>query len=188
MEWKSVGKAIGKFAPILGKVLGGPGPAVGGLISVVANAFGITDPDPTADQLMKAIEADPQAALKLMTVQENNSVELTRRALQSDIAYLEDRQNARARQVASETVTGKKDINLYALAWLIIAGFFSLITTLCFKQLPADSSGVIFMLFGSLSTAFGCVIQYFFGSSKSSADKTKNENERRNIIEFQKAA
>lgn len=171
MDWKDVGKAVGKFAPMLGTALGGP--VVGGLVSVIAGALGVEGPDPQPEQIMAAIQADPEAALKLRTVEENNKVEIERIALQKDIAYLEDRQDARARQVASEGATGKKDINLYALAWIIVGGFFALTGMLCFVSLPKDASGVIFMLFGSLSTAFGCVISYFFGSSKSSADKTK---------------
>ena len=38
--------------------------------------------------------------------------------------------------------------------------------------LPDGSSDVVFMLFGALVTGFGTVLQYFFGSSKSSTDKT----------------
>lgn len=171
MEWKDVGKVIGKIAPVLGSAMGGP--AIGGLVSIIANAFGVSDPDPQPDQIMRAIEADPDVAAKLLAIQDNNRVEIERIALQRDQAYLTDRQNARSRQVSSEKVTGKRDINLYALAWLIVAGFFALTGMLCFVTLPNDSSGVIFMLFGSLSTAFGMVMQYFFGSSKSSADKTK---------------
>ncbi len=171
MDWKDVGKAVGKFAPMLGAALGGP--AIGGLASVVASALGVTDPDPQPEQIMSAIQGDPEAALKLLTVQENNKVEIERLALARDQAFLDDRQDARARQVASEQATGKKDINLYALAWLVVTGFFALTGMLCFKALPDDSTGVVFMLFGSLSTAFGMVMSYFFGSSKSSSDKTR---------------
>ena len=67
----------------------------------------------------------------------------------------------------------KKDIAIYILAGLIVIGFFALLTLLLFRTLPEDSSGVIFMLFGALSAAFGAVVQYFFGSSKGSADKTE---------------
>jgi len=35
-----------------------------------------------------------------------------------------------------------------------------------------DQTGVLFMLFGTLSTSFGMVVGYFFGSSKGSADKS----------------
>lgn len=61
----------------------------------------------------------------------------------------------------------------YILASIIVIGFFSLLALLLFQPLPPDTSGVIFMLFGALSAAFGAVVQYFFGSSVGSADKTE---------------
>ena len=70
-------------------------------------------------------------------------------------------------------MNNKKDIAMYVLAGLIVTGFFALLTLLLFRTLPEDSSGVIFMLFGALAAAFGAVVQYFFGSSKGSADKTE---------------
>ena len=66
----------------------------------------------------------------------------------------------------------KSTIAKYILASIIVIGFFSLLGLLLFQPLPPDTSGVIFMLFGALSAAFGAVVQYFFGSSQSSADKT----------------
>ena len=65
-----------------------------------------------------------------------------------------------------------KEIYLYILATIIVVGFFALIAALMIYPLPEDSSGVIMMLFGTLSAGFGLVLGYFFGSSKSSVDKT----------------
>ena len=62
---------------------------------------------------------------------------------------------------------------LYILATVIVIGFFVLLWFLIFNPLPPDSTGVIFMLFGALSAAFGAVVQYFFGSSTGSADKSE---------------
>ena len=84
---------------------------------------------------------------------------------------LQDIQSARSRQIEHEKVAGT-DVNLYLLAWTIVIGFFALVATMIFVELPNSSNDVIFMLFGSLAAGFGSVIGYFFGSSKSSADKT----------------
>jgi len=171
MDWKDVGKAVGKVAPILGTALGGP--QIGGLVSIVAGALGIKSEEPQPGEVMEAIKADPEAAAKLLAVQDNNRVEIERIALQRDQAYLQDRQNARSRQVESEKATGSKDVNLYVLAYLMIFGFFILTGLLCFVGLPDKSSQAVFILFGALVSGVGAVTQYFFGSSKSSADKTK---------------
>ena len=87
-------------------------------------------------------------------------------------AYYADIQGARSREVEIVKATGKKDTNLYVLAWMLVGGFFALLATIMFVPIPPDQNGVVFMLFGSLASAFGAVIGYFFGSSKSSADKS----------------
>ena len=76
------------------------------------------------------------------------------------------------REIEMARATGKKDINLYVLAWLVVVGFFSSIGTLMFIKLPEDSSGVVFILFGALVAGFGSVMNYSFGTTKSSSDKT----------------
>ena len=78
MDWKDVGKAIAKYAPALGTALGGPaGGAVGTLASMVAGAFGLK-PDAKPDQVMAAIEKDPQAAVKLKEIETNAKTEIHR--------------------------------------------------------------------------------------------------------------
>jgi len=41
-----------------------------------------------------------------------------------------------------------------------------------FVVLPEANVGPVNQLFGAMATGFGMVLQYFFGSSKGSADKT----------------
>ena len=49
----------------------------------------------------------------------------------------------------------------------------SIVGLLMQYKLSEGSNEVVFMLFGALATGFGTVLQYFFGSSKSSSDKTQ---------------
>ena len=65
-----------------------------------------------------------------------------------------------------------KEIYMYVLASIIVIGFFVLTGILMFVTLPASSSNVVNLLFGGLVAGFATVLNYFFGSSKSSADKT----------------
>jgi lipopolysaccharide export LptBFGC system permease protein LptF len=69
--------------------------------------------------------------------------------------------------------TGKKDLNLYILAWTVVGGFFALCAILMEVSLPEGSSQIVYLLFGGLVTGFTQVLGYFFGSYKSSNDKTK---------------
>jgi hypothetical protein len=181
MDWEDVANAAKSIAPgasALCDVLSlipGVGTIAGGAklgIKALTAALGVSE-DAKPDQVMAAIQADPQAALKILQAENDYKLEVQRISLEELKAGLADVQGARTRQVEHEKVTGKTDYNLYLLAWTIVVGFFLLMGFLLKIPVPQDQNGVIFMLFGSLATGFGQVLGYFFGSSKSSADKTE---------------
>ena len=64
-----------------------------------------------------------------------------------------------------------KEIAMYVLGALVTIGFFSVIFVYMSK--PSQDSGVMNLLLGALVAAFTTVLGYFYGSSKSSHDKTK---------------
>ena len=66
-----------------------------------------------------------------------------------------------------------QDNNRYILAWFLGAGFFTLIVILIFFDIKDGSKGIVYTLLGSFGTAFGMAINYFFGSSEGSKEKTK---------------
>jgi hypothetical protein len=172
MDWKAVGAKIVDFAPLLGTFLGGPlGTAAGGLVKVLANELGLKADEATPDKFMEVIQADPNAVLKLKEFELTHDVEIKKLILEGDKMYLEDRQDARRRQVESEKATGKRDVNLYVLAWMVVGLFFTLVGMLMWVTLPEGNVGPINQLFGAMATGFGMVLQYFFGSSKGSSDK-----------------
>ena len=169
-DWKDVAKVVSTAAPLLGSLLGGPtGAAVGTAVKLVASALGV---GPEPEEVMKAIQADPEALAKLRALELKHQEQLAKLALEQERARLADIASARQREVEIVRATGKRDINLYLLAWSVVAGFFGLCYALMRIQLPPNSNDVIFMLFGALAAGFGQVLQYFFGSSKSSAEKT----------------
>ena len=171
--WSDRRRKIGKRYPLLGRVMAGPpGEAIGGLVAAVADAFGLT-PDAKPGDIYKKIQQDPQAGLKLLEIQNRHKERIIEFLIRIDEMHLADRANARMRETRIAESTGKRDVNQYVLAWVIVCGFFGLTTLLVFKALPTGASQVIFMLFGGLATAFGGVVQYYFGSSKSSTDKTQ---------------
>ena len=173
-KWEDIASVVGNVAPILGTALGGPaGGAVGGII---ANLLGV---DNDADAVVNAIKADPNIAVKLKEIEleaqrlHYEAIDKERQASIDELrTYIEDIQNARSRQIEHEKATGKTDINFYVLAWVIVIGFFGLIGTLMYVEIPPKQTEVMFMLFGTLSAGFGAVVQYFFGSSKGSSEKT----------------
>ena len=61
---------------------------------------------------------------------------------------------------------------LYALAAVVVLGFFGLTVTMILVEIPPHSENIAYMLLGGLVTGFSMVLSYFFGSSAGSAQKT----------------
>jgi len=64
---------------------------------------------------------------------------------------------------------------MQALAVSVTAGFFAVLFTLLFVEMPTASHDVLLMLLGALVPSWGSIIGYFFGSSASSANKDNNK-------------
>lgn len=65
-----------------------------------------------------------------------------------------------------------KNIFMYVLGSLITLAFFCLLGLLIFNGVPEQNQELLNIAIGSLLAAFATVVGYFYGSSKSSADKT----------------
>lgn len=78
------------------------------------------------------------------------------------------------REQPSKTRT--QDWYLYALAAVVVLGFYGLTVLLMMPatkiNTDAGNKEIVFMLFGGLVTGFSMVLSYFFGSSAGSAQKT----------------
>lgn len=168
MDWKEVGKKLLNIGvPILGTALGGPvgGIAAKAAISLISSKVGIEEDVLTPDNVM-AFASNTEGLIKLKEIELNHGLEIER-------LYIDDLKSAREREVEVTKATGSKDYFMYILASLIVAGFFILTGLLMYHKIPTDSNEVVFLLFGGLIAGFERVCSYFFGSSKSSAEKTK---------------
>lgn len=84
MNWSDIGNMVGKAAPVVGTLLGGPaGGMVGGLI---ANALNV-EADP--DAVNAALADNPDALLKIQELQSNTRVQLEQLAVQVETARLQ---------------------------------------------------------------------------------------------------
>jgi hypothetical protein len=167
MEWKEIAGVVGKAAPILGTLLGGPaGAAVG---SIIASALG-TGNDPA--EVERAIAADPASLVKLREIEAAKSVRLQELAAdlaKHDIATAAaDRDSAREREAKTgDTFTPR------TLAMLVTLGFFGALGYLLHAGKPATGGDALLVMLGALGGAWGSVIAYYFGSSAGSAAKTE---------------
>jgi hypothetical protein len=163
MDWKDLGsKIVSLGAPLLGGAVGGPGGAILG--KVVANMFG-GDPEDPSDLLSK-LTMDSDAALKCKEIESSERIAIA----QINQANTD---SARDREVEITKATGGLNWPMYVLAGVVVVGFFAVVGILFFVDIPEGSKEVAFMLLGVLGAQFGAVCNYFFGSSKSSADKTQ---------------
>ncbi|QZA80844.1 hypothetical protein [Deefgea piscis] len=162
-DWK---KTVGAVAPILGSALGGPFGGMAG--AAIAAALGVDNDEAaisaavhgaTPEQMIAIKNADLEFKSKMAEMGFKSAADLERIA--SD-----DRANARAREMTLNDWTPK------ALCLAIVVGFFGVIALLAFKELPQSARDSLFVLVGTLGTAFVSVVQYYFGSSAGSAAKS----------------
>lgn len=67
----------------------------------------------------------------------------------------------------------KTDVrHMLAMIWSL--GAIGIILTLIFHPLPRENKEVVYLAIGNLLSAAGMVLSFFFGSSKSETDSTKN--------------
>jgi len=163
MNWSDLKSVVGKAAPVVGTLLGGPaGAAVGGL---VAAALGT---DNTPDAVSAALIGNPDAIVKLQELQTNAKVQLQQLAVTAEANRLADVQNARARQTANP-----KDYTPQCLAAGVTVGFFCVLGAVMLADLPQGVHDLLLVMVGALQTAWTAIISYYFGSSKESANKTQ---------------
>lgn len=145
-------------APMLATVVAGP---LGGkAVSMIAEKFGVED---TVEAVAKAIAGDPEAAQKLAEID-----------LAQFRAEAEDRDSAREREVemAKANATPLSQMVVPILALGTVATTFLFIAALLFLEIKTEQQQLIIFALGYATAAAQQVLSYYFGSSKSSQDKT----------------
>lgn len=145
-------------APALAGVVAGP---LGSLaITAIADKFGVSD---SVEAVAQAIAGDPQAAQKL--------AELDLKQFELEIA---DRNGARHMQeVALQQEDKFAKHFIYWFAWFWSVGSMAYFFAITFGTVPASGKDFGNIILGFLlGTAVATIISFFYGSSKSSKDKT----------------
>lgn len=146
-------------APALATAVAGP--LGGAAVSAIAKKLGVED---TVEAVTKAIQSDPEAALKLREI---------------DLKELEmhnkDRDSARARETAIATSDAAPFINKIvtpALALGVVGLSFILFAILIFVEVKQEAKDILIYILGVLSAAVTQILSYYFGSSQGSKDKS----------------
>jgi membrane protein required for beta-lactamase induction len=146
------------LAPAVATAVGGP---LGGLaITAIADKFGVAD---DVEAVAKAIAGDPEAASKL--------AELDLRQFELEN---QDRDSARHMQETALTQDDKFAKHfIYWFAWFWSVGSMAYFFAITFGTVPASGKDFGNIILGFLlGTAVATIISFFYGSSKSSKDKT----------------
>jgi hypothetical protein len=147
-------------APSLATVVAGP---LGGMaVKAMADKFGVAD---SVESVAKAIAGDPEAAMKLA------EIDLKQFELENA-----DRASARHMQ---EVALQQNDLFskhfIYWFAWFWAVASCSYFAAVTFIPMPKENTHFADIILGFLlGTAVATIISFFYGSSKSSKDKTES--------------
>ena len=145
-------------APALATVVAGP---LGGMaVKAIAQKMGVED---TVEAVTQALQADPDAAAKLAEID-----------LAQFKAESADRDSARVREVGLAAAGGSRFAQLVMpiLAVGTVALTYMFVGILLFKIVPTEQQQLIIFALGFMTASAQQVLSYYFGSSKSSQDKT----------------
>jgi hypothetical protein len=161
-DWKA---ALGKIAPLAGTMLGGPwGGLAGKAIGEVFGHEGETPPDEA--QMAAYIEkATPDQLIALKQIDADLKIKNKELNIKDDELTYKDKADARA--------THKDSQMPGILAILLTVGLFGSLIALMFIEVPEANKAIVFMMLGSIATAWAASMSYYHGTSKSSQEKTK---------------
>ncbi|MEM0929397.1 MAG: hypothetical protein AAGI89_08900 [Pseudomonadota bacterium] len=157
--------ALGRVAPELARALGGP--LAGAATSAAARAL-LGREDASEEELAATLErADPQALQELRMASLAFDKALLDAAHESERIAAGDRADARARQVElGDWVPG-------ALGVTVVGGFFCVLAVMLLREVPSGAETEFSIMLGALATMAAAVMNYYFGSSASSREKTR---------------
>ena len=157
-------KILGAVAPTHATAILGP---VGGLaIQVLGDALGIDEP--TQEKIADAFKSGQMTGEQIVAVKQAEQAFLVRcKELDIDLEKIHagDRDSARGMQKETKSrIPG-------TLAILVTLGFFGVLGWLLIGGKPAQGGDALLVMLGALGTAWGAIVQFYFGSSAGSAAK-----------------
>lgn len=156
-------------APSIASAVGGP---LAGMATKAISEALLGKPDGSEAELMQAAaKATPEQLLALKKAEQEFEVQM--RELDIDLERIAhaDRDSARNREIKTKDLTPK------ILAGFVTAGYFGVLFYMLRNGLPQHGgSEAMLVMLGTLGTAWGGVVAYYFGSSAGSKEKTDAMN------------
>lgn len=165
MDFTTILKTV---APWIGTALGGP---LGGLaVDTATKALGIDDK--TADGLKNALAGvSAEDMLKLKQADQ---------AFQAQMQELGYKSITDLEQIAAGDRASARDLQKTVRSWVpsalamtVTTGFIGILGGSMFGLMKLGDSQAMLLLLGSLSTGWGQILAYYFGSTAGSSEKTR---------------
>lgn len=158
-------RAVAKVAPQLAHALGGP--LAGAAVTSISKAiFGSEFVDEAA--IVDALAtANPEQLLALKKADQEFKLALRAARIEELQIDASDRASARERQ------SSMSDWTPSILGALILGGFFVVLAAMIARRLPPGTETEFSIMLGALATMTAAVVNYFFGSSAGSREKTR---------------
>ncbi len=156
-------------APSIATAVGGP---LAGMATKMISEALLGKPDGTEDELLQAAKnATPEQLLALKKAEQDFAIKM--RELDIDLERIsnEDRNSARNREIKT------KDMTPRFLAGAVTFGFFGVLSWMIINGLPINGGEALLVMLGTLGTAWGAIVSYYFGSSAGSREKTDQLNQ-----------
>lgn len=160
-KWKDI---VNTVAPGIATVLGGP---LAGAATKMLSEKLLGKSNGTEDEVANAVMAmSPADYVKLKEVEADLQKSLSDAGIKLEELSAKDRADARAREIATH------DFVPAALGIGVTVGFIATLVYLIGHPVEKESQYLLILL-GSLSTSWGMVMSYYFGSTTGSTRKTE---------------
>jgi len=152
-------RLLGNIAPALATAVAGP--AGGLVVSAIASKLGVKD---TVDEVAKAIAGDPEAALKL--------AQIDLETLKADYANTADARDMQKVALQQSDIFSKRFTMYLTMFWSLAAVVY--IGFITFSVIPDKNVRFADTILGFiLGTVVATLLNFWFGSSIGSKDKTE---------------
>lgn len=158
MKWSDITNAVGKAAPLIGAVLGGP--AGGSVGALVASALGVEN----TPEAVQAALGNPDNLVKLKELESNERQHFLSMQVETLRIELADTQNARAAHNNSYMPA------IVTALLTLLCG--TMLYSLLFIEIPESNRDLLIQSFGTVLGFWGASIAYWVGTTRSSQDKT----------------
>lgn len=169
MNWSSIKEAVAKFAPLAGTLLGGPaGPAIGALIS---SALGSEN---TPEAVMAAL-GNPDNLLKLKQMEadkENHLLSMQLEDIKATNAYNLEKLKVETGDTQNARTEHKQSIMPAVVTVMMTIICAGLLYAILKFELADGNKELAFTLFGTCFALWGQCVNYWVGTTRSSAEKT----------------